>query len=292
MHKLQSGISMTTIRYQTDNNVVTFVVSVLHLWYIIICQMIRQNIQQRRERMEMKAQSILAGVLLAFCLAGCSGQEQAAEGTELSNAPMEQTQTQAQTLRTTYDDTALVGNSYIDSFYTYDAMPKASYYYRVGLNVNSVFEQPMVQGEDTQTPVIELLEGKDFANIVFFFGENELGWSNRDAFIEEYGKVIDTARSYCPDAAIYLSAIPPVSEKASEQNEDNTNNASIQACNAEIKQIAQEKDAVYIDAFSALADANGCLPADAAADGIHPAKEYTEKWAELLKESIAEAEEK
>lgn len=227
---------------------------------------------------------MLAGILAALCLTGCSGQVQAKEQTELSNEAAEQSQ------HTTYEDTALVGNSYIDSFYVYDAMPKASYYYRVGLNVNSVFEQPMVQGEDTETPIIDLLKDKDFAHIIFFFGENELGWSNREAFTEEYAKVIDTARSYCPDAVIYLSAIPPVSTEVSEQNENNTNNASIQACNAEIEQIAQENGAVYVDAFSALADADGCLPADAAADGIHPAKEYTEIWAELLKESIAEAE--
>lgn len=228
--------------------------------------------------MNMKAQSMLAGVLAALCLTGCSGRMQVTK--------------QMQTQRTAYEDTALVGNSYIDSFYIYDAMPKAAYYYRVGLNVNSVFDQPMLQGKDTETPVIELLKDKDFAHIVFFFGENELGWSNRDAFIEEYGKVIDTAHSYCPNAVLYLSAIPPVSAEVSEQNENNTNNASIQACNAEIEQIAQENGAVYIDAFSALADENGYLPADAAADGIHPAKDYTEKWAELVKESIAEAEEK
>lgn len=231
---------------------------------------------------------MLAGVLAALCLSGCSGQAQAGEETQLANGGTGQEQTQ----RTAYADTALVGNSYIDSFYTYDAMPGASYYYRVGLNVNSAFDQPMLLGEDTETPVIERLQEQDFAHIIFFFGENELGWTNSAAFTEEYAKVIETARSYCPDAVIYLSAIPPVSEEASEKNEDNTNNASIQACNAEIEQIAEENGAVYVDAFSALADENGCLPADAAADGIHPAKEYTEKWAELLKESIAEAEEK
>lgn len=231
---------------------------------------------------------MLAGVLAALCLSGCSGQTQAGEETQLSSGGTGQAQTQ----HTDYADTALVGNSYIDSFYTYDAMPGASYYYRVGLNVNSVFDQPMLLGEDTETPVIERLQEQDFSHIIFFFGENELGWTNRTAFTEEYAKVIETARSYCPDATIYLSAIPPVSEEASEKNEDNTNNASIQACNAEIEQIAEENGAVYVDAFSALADENGCLPADAAADGIHPAKEYTEKWAELLKESIAEAEEK
>lgn len=228
--------------------------------------------------MNMKAQSMLAGVLAALYLTGCSGRMQVTK--------------QMQTQRTAYEDTALVGNSYIDSFNIYDVMPKAAYYYRVGLNVNSVFDQPMLQGKGTESPVIELLKDKDFAHIVFFFGENELGWSNRDAFIEEYSKVIEAARSYCPNAVLYLSAIPPVSAEVSEQNENNTNNASIQACNAEIKQIAQENSAVYIDAFSALADENGCLPADAAADGIHPAKDYTEKWAELVKESIAEAEEK
>ena len=150
----------------------------------------------------------------------------------------------------------------------------------------------MTQGDDTETPVIELLENRDFSHIIFFFGENELGWSNREAFIEEYTEVIETARSYCPDAVIYLSAIPPVSAEVSAQNENNTNNTSIQACNEEIKQIAADNDAVYVDAFAALAGDDGSLPDNAAADGIHPAEEYTQKWAELLKQSIAEAENK
>ena len=103
--------------------------------------------------------------------------------------------------------------------------------------------------------------------------------------------MIDTARGYCPDATIYLSAIPPVSAEASEKNEDNTNNASIQACNEEIRQIAEENGAVYVDVFSALAGPDGCLPADAAADGVHPAKEYTEKWVKVLQESMKETAE-
>lgn len=75
------------------------------------------------------------------------------------------------------------------------------------------------------------------------------------------------------------------------ENEDNTNNASIQACNEEIRQIAEENGAVYVDAFSALAGPDGCLPADAAADGVHPSKEYTEKWVQVLQESMKETAE-
>lgn len=238
----------------------------------------------------MRAQSVVAGILAVLFLAGCANTREAEAQPETQDESAEQVQTE--TSRTSYEDTALVGNSHVSSFSTYNALPGAACYYRVGLNVNSVFEQPMTQGDDTETPVIELLKNKDFSHIIFFFGENELGWSNREAFIEEYTEVIETARSYCPDAVIYLSAIPPVSAEVSEQNENNTNNTSIQACNEEIKQIAADNDAVYVDAFSALAGENGSLPDDAAADGIHPAEEYTQKWAELLKQSIAEAENK
>lgn len=238
----------------------------------------------------MRAQSVVAGILAVLFLAGCANTREAEAQPETQDESAEQVQTE--TPRTSYEDTALVGNSHVSSFFTYNALPGAACYYRVGLNVNSVFEQPMTQGGDTETPVIELLKNKDFSHIIFFFGENELGWSNREAFIEEYTEVIETARSYCPDAVIYLSAIPPVSAEVSEQNENNTNNTSIQACNKEIKQIAADNDAVYVDAFSALAGEDGSLPDDAAADGIHPAEEYTQKWAELLKQSIAEAENK
>lgn len=238
----------------------------------------------------MRAQSVVAGILAVLFLAGCANTREAEAQPETQDESAEQVQTE--TPRTSYEDTALVGNSHVSSFFTYNALPGAACYYRVGLNVNSVFEQPMTQGDDTETPVIELLENKDFSHIIFFFGENELGWSNREAFVEEYTEVIKTARSYCPDAVIYLSAIPPVSAEVSEQNENNTNNTSIQACNEEIKRIAADNDAVYVDAFSALAGEDGSLPDDAAADGIHPAEEYTQKWAELLKQSIAEAENK
>ena len=238
----------------------------------------------------MRAQSVVAGILAVLFLAGCANTKEAEAQPEIQDDSAEQIREETQ--RTSYEDTALVGNSHVSGFFTYNALPGAACYYRVGLNVNSVFEQPMTQGDDTETPVIELLKNKDFSHVIFFFGENELGWSNREAFIEEYTEVIETACFYCPDAFIYLSAIPPVSAEVSAQNENNTNNTSIQACNEEIKQIAADNDAVYVDAFAALAGGDGSLPDNAAADGIHPAEEYTQKWAELLKQSIAEAENK
>ena len=220
----------------------------------------------------MSAQSVVTGILAVLFLAGCANTREAEAPPETQEESAEQVQTE--TPRNPHETHAMGANSHVSSFFTYNALPGAACYYRVGLNVNSVFEQPMTQGDDTETPVIELLKNKDFSHIIFFFGENELGWSNREAFVEEYTEVIETARSYCPDAVIYLSAIPPVSAEVSEQNENNTNNTSIQACHEEIKQIAADNDAVCVDSCSAFAGEDCTLAADSSATGILHADTY------------------
>lgn len=195
---------------------------------------------------------------------------------------------QEPTDKTDFSDTVLLGNSYVDCFRIYAPLPGAQCYYRVGLNVKTAFEKPMTNGNDTQTPVIELLNGKNFQHVVLFFGENELGWVARDVFVQRYHEVIETARRYCPDATIYLAGLPPVSAAVSQQGKNNLTNSAISACNAELMQLAQETSTIYIDSFSVLANADGCLPDDAASDGIHPAQAYTQKWAELIRQSIEE----
>lgn len=234
---------------------------------------------------------MLAGIFAVCCLLGAGGCGKDDAPADAPTAADTQTAAETQAApRKDYADTALVGNSYIDGFRIYDAMPGASCLYRVGLSVHSVFSDPMTNGDDTNTPVIELLKDKDYRHIFLFFGENELGWDSIDTFRSEYGDVIDTAREYCPDAAVYLVAVPPVSAAVSEKNENRTNNDNIQALNEQIQTVATDKNAVYIDSWTTLVDANGCLPDSASADGVHPAQDYTKKWAGLLQQAIMEGE--
>ena len=63
------------------------------------------------------------------------------------------------------------------------------------------------------------------------------------------------------------------------------NNEQIVKFNNMLKDLAQEKNAVYLDVASVMSDENGNLPREAAVDGIHPGIEYYKKWAEYLKEN-------
>lgn len=178
---------------------------------------------------------------------------------------------------------AILGNSYVDGFVTYDVLPDTDCFYRIGLTVRTVFTKTMLNRE---IPVIdELANGKSYDRVFLIFGENELGWPNTQAFYDGYGEVIDSVRERQPDATVYIQSILPVSAEVSAENIDCTNNEQILKFNEMLKELAEEKDAVYLDVASVMTDENGNLPDEAATDGIHPGIEYYKKWAEYLKEN-------
>lgn len=186
---------------------------------------------------------------------------------------------------TDFSDVALLGNSYIDGFHIYNSLPGADCLYRVGLNVKTAFEKPML-GE--QIPVMDKLLEKQYAYIFLTFGENELGWQYPEIFIEDYRKLIETVKDRQPNAKLYIQSILPVSAEVSEKNEDNTNNERIREYNELLRTLAQEMQISYLDVAAAMQDAEGNLPADAAADGIHPGQAYNKKWADLIAQQVTE----
>ena len=72
----------------------------------------------------MRAQSVVAGILAVLFLAGCANTREAEAQPETQDESAEQVQTE--TPRTSYEDTALVGNSHVSSFFTYNALPGAA----------------------------------------------------------------------------------------------------------------------------------------------------------------------
>ncbi len=178
---------------------------------------------------------------------------------------------------------AILGNSYVDGFVTYDVLPETDCFYRIGLNVRTVFTKSMLNHD---IPVIdELANGKTYDKVFLIFGENELGWPNTQAFCDGYGEIIDAVRERQPEATVYIQSILPVSADVSAQNIDNTNNQQIVKFNEMLKDIAKDKDAVYLDVASVMTDSDGNLPDEAATDGIHPGSKYYQKWADYLKEN-------
>lgn len=186
---------------------------------------------------------------------------------------------------TDFSGVALFGNSHIDGFHIYNSLPGADCLYRVGLNVKTAFEKPML-GE--QVPVIDKLLEKQYAYIFLTFGENELGWQYPEIFIEDYRTLIETIKDRQPNAKLYIQSILPVSAEVSKKNEDNTNNERIREYNELLRTLAQEMQISYLDVAAAVQDAEGNLPADAATDGIHPGQVYNQKWADLIAQQVTE----
>lgn len=183
-----------------------------------------------------------------------------------------------------YSNSAFVGNSFIDGMILYSFFDNVDYFSKVGLTVNGALTEPTSTGT---VPVIdELNNGKSYNKIFMLFGENELGWDSKDTFLAQYGTLIDKARQYQPSSKIYLLNITPVTKAVSDKNENNINNDSIREMNELIKQLAQDKGAVYVDIYSAVVGEDGTLPDGAASDGVHFGEEYYKKCLLYIQNNI------
>lgn len=179
-----------------------------------------------------------------------------------------------------FSDAAFVGNSFVEDLDTYNLVPAADCFARVGLNVQTALTKPTLRGE---VPIIDELKAKQYGKVILVFGENELGWASADTFARYYGELIDQVRQRQPAAVVYIESIFPVSAAVSAENKDQLNNQRIGEFNDRLQRLAEEKGAVYIDGASVLRDAQGELPADAATDGIHPKIGYYREFVEYLR---------
>lgn len=178
-----------------------------------------------------------------------------------------------------------IGDSRTQGFMLYSGLTEARYYTGVGLNVDTAFKKAVVTGENggeiTIPQALEAEAGR-YNKVYLGFGVNELGWIYSDVFIQKYQELIQLIRTYQPDAKIYLQSIMPVTAERS-ASDVVFNNPHIAEYNVLLQDLATQANVTYVDLFPAVADAAGCLPADAASDGIHLNKSYVLKWLEYLR---------
>ena len=244
--------------------------------------------EQRRRKFLIRrvfvfAVAIIIAALVIFAIKGCvSSVSQRAEQTP-TTAPAQKSNS-SDIDQNYYQNSAFIGNSFVDGMMNYSLVEGADYFARIGLNVNDA----MTKSTSTGTvPVIEELNnGKQYNKIFMIFGENELGWANSDTFVEQYGALIDKAKSYQSTAKIYLFAITPVTKEVSDNNVDNTNNEQIVKYNELIKKLAESKGVVYADVYSAVVGEDGNLPDGVASDGIHFGEDYYKKCLVYIQNNI------
>lgn len=136
-------------------------------------------------------------------------------------------------------------------------------------------ENKCIKGADGQKhAVLELLEQNTYAKVYVMFGVNELGYGDDQAFYDTYGQFLDQIRQLQPDAVLYLQAIIPVNEEVAKKYDGRAyvTNAKITEYNTLLRQLAEEKQVVYLDLASALAGRTARFPPRAPPTGSTSAR--------------------
>lgn len=176
-----------------------------------------------------------------------------------------------------FENCAFIGNSRTLDLKDYGLVKNV--YAAVGVNVESVYTK---KAPGKSVPIMSEIGERHYEKYYLQFGENECGWPNTDYFIQKYGKIIDDIKAKDPKAKIYVQSILPISATASAKAADDCTNERIDALNVKLKQMAKDKNVYYVNVASAFKNEHGCLPEDAAADGIHFNIKYCKLWLSYL----------
>lgn len=180
-----------------------------------------------------------------------------------------------------FDDAVFIGDSRTQGLQLYGGLPGGTTFYAAkGVNVGTVGEATVKDGGEEVT-IYDALKRHTFGKVYVMLGVNELGWASEKTFIARYGGLLDEIRNSQPDAILYVQSILPVSKTKSDSSI--YTNSRIDLYNNLIKQMCEEKGAVYLNVAEAVRDESGALPEEATVDGIHLKKDYCLKWTDYIR---------
>lgn len=186
-----------------------------------------------------------------------------------------------------FDDAVFIGNSRTEGLKKFSGLSNATFITEVGLTVNSIFRDYCDISGGYKSRAFDALAGMSFGKVYIMLGMNELGWVYESVFKDDYAKIIDKIREINPDAVIYIQSIIPVS-KWKDSNDNVFTNVNVERLNAQLRDLADEKEVHYVDVAEGIMDEEGYLPYEATDDGVHLTPEYCVKWMDYLRTHTAQ----
>lgn len=162
----------------------------------------------------------------------------------------------------------------------------ATFYASTGLTVYKVFDAPIVEVPDQKKKITveEALTANSFGKIYLMIGINEMGRGTVETFTEKYREVVAHLQELQPQAIIYIQGIIKVTTERSNQG-DYINNEGIEARNAELAMLADNKRIFYLDVNPLICDETGGMVDSYTFDGVHLKAKYIQIWKDYLKEN-------
>lgn len=180
-----------------------------------------------------------------------------------------------------FQDALFIGDSRLQGFGMYSGLP-GTFYAATGFQLYKYDTMNVVNTDSGKVPILNAIPYDTFTKIYIKVGLNEMG-GNDSAFLSKYAEFIARLREVEPRAIIYIHGILPVTAAKSGSDKVH-NNTNVYARNESLKVLAAEQGAYYLDAGSVFMGADGCLPAEMAADGIHLKAQYMDIWKKYLME--------
>ena len=185
-----------------------------------------------------------------------------------------------------FNDAAFIGDPRTVGLFEYGGLEeRADFYAKISLTIYNVFSEPLAKEEGTGKKITaeEALSQKQYGKVYLMLGINELGTGTTETFLEEYKAVVERIRELQPNAVIFVEGIMKVT--AGKDAEDPIfNNKNIEAKNAAIASLADNRNIFYIDVNEAVCDADGNLNAEYTIDEVHLKAKYYEIWKQFLLE--------
>ncbi len=121
--------------------------------------------------------------------------------------------------------------------------------------------------------------------VVLLIGANDVnGFVEDEVILENYTEIVTRIRTALPDTKLYCVSMIPQNDDLESYSHlsaaDNT--ARILELNPQIRRIAEERGAVYVDLFPHLADGNNSLNKEYSDDGLHLNEAGLSVWTEIM----------
>lgn len=133
-----------------------------------------------------------------------------------------------------------------------------------------------------QVSVFDLAPSK----VVLMIGTNDVNWGvSNDVILQRYEQIVDSIFATLPEVELYCMSIIPQNKQIETYSSIRVEKTTqvIRQLNPQIKALAEEKGAIYLDLFSHLADENHHLIEAYSDDGLHLNVAGLEVWTGLLK---------
>lgn len=179
-----------------------------------------------------------------------------------------------------FDCSLFIGDSRTVGLSQYANLGGADIFATTGLNIFRLKSETVnVKGHGCVS-LDALLTHEKYERIYIMLGINEIGYDH-SFVIKKYGEVLDHLKEISPESIFVLCANLHIIQKRS-QNDAVYNNVGIDELNKGIKQLANERGAIYLDVNPLFDDENGALNEAYTVDDFHLIGKYYEKWGQWL----------